>query len=138
MSHQAGGGYDGPPAMAIGAIMFAGIMMAINGIFSAIAGIVALAKDDFYVVLPNYVLELDPTTWGWIHLILGIVVAFAGFAVLTGKTWARVIGILVASISAIANFGFIPYYPIWSLLIIAIDVVVIWALAAHGRQMSAA
>jgi hypothetical protein len=124
--------------MAIGAIMFAGIMMAINGIFSAIAGIVALAKDDFYVVLPNYVLELDPTTWGWIHLILGIVVAFAGFAVLTGKTWARVIGILVASISAIANFGFIPYYPIWSLLIIAIDVVVIWALAAHGRQMSAA
>jgi hypothetical protein len=124
--------------MAVGAIMFAGIMMAMNGIFSAIAGIVALAKEDFYVVLPNYILELDAVTWGWIHLILGIVVAIAGFSVLTGKTWARVIGILVASVSAIANFGFIPYYPIWSLLIIAIDVVVIWALAAHGRQMSAA
>jgi hypothetical protein len=122
--------------MAVGAIMFAGIMMVMNGIFSAIAGIVALAKEDFYVVLPNYVVELDATTWGWIHLIVGIVVALAGFSVLTGKTWARVIGILVVSLSAIANFAFIPYYPIWSLLIIAIDVVVIWALAAHGREMS--
>jgi hypothetical protein len=122
--------------MAIGAIMFAGIMMVMNGIFSAIAGIVALAKEDFYVVLPNYVVELDATTWGWIHLIVGVVVALAGFSVLTGKTWARVIGILVVSLSAIANFAFIPYYPIWSLLIIAIDVVVIWALAAHGREMS--
>jgi len=138
MSHQAGGGYRGPPAMAVGAIMFAGIMMAMNGVFSAIAGIVALAKDDFYVVLPNYVLELDATTWGYIHLIVGIVVALAGFSVLTGKTWARIVGILVASLSAIANFGFIPYYPIWSLLIIAIDVIVIWALATHGRQLSGA
>jgi hypothetical protein len=124
--------------MAIGAIMFAGIMMIINGIFSAVAGLVALAKDEFYVVLPNYLLNMDTTTWGYIHLILGIVVALAGFSVLTGKTWARVVGILVASVSAVANFGFIPYYPIWSLLIIAIDVVVIWALAAHGRQMSEA
>jgi hypothetical protein len=124
--------------MAVGAIMFAGIMMAMNGVFSAIAGIVALAKDDFYVVLPNYVLELDATTWGYIHVIVGIVVALAGFSVLTGKTWARIVGILVASLSAIANFGFIPYYPIWSLLIIAIDVIVIWALATHGRQLSGA
>jgi hypothetical protein len=122
--------------MAIGAIMFAGIMMAVNGIFSAIAGLVALTKDEFYVVLPNYLLELDATTWGYIHLIVGIVVALAGFSVLTGKTWARVVGIVVASLSAIANFAFIPYYSAWSLLIIAIDVVVIWALAAHGRQMS--
>lgn len=138
MSHQAGSRYDGPPAMAIGAIMFAGIMMAMNGIFSAIAGLAAIIEDQFYVVLPNYLLELDAMTWGWIHLILGIVVALAGFSVLTGRTWARVVGILVASLSAIANFAFIPYYPIWSLLIIAIDVVVIWALAVHGRQMSAA
>jgi len=124
--------------MAVGAIMFAGIMMAMNGIFSALAGLAALIEDEFYVVLPNYLLELDATTWGWIHVILGIVVAIAGFSVLTGKTWARVIGILVASLSAIANFAFIPYYPLWSILIIAIDVVVIWALATHGRQMSAA
>ncbi|HEY6629302.1 MAG TPA: hypothetical protein VI193_10000 [Acidimicrobiia bacterium] len=138
MSHQAGNGYDGPPAMAIGAIMFAGIMMMMSGVFSAFSGIVALAKDDFYVVLPNYLLELDPTTWGYVHLVLGIVVALAGFFVLTGRTWARVIGIIVALVSAIANFGFIPFYPVWSLLIIAVDIVVIWALAAHGRAMSQA
>lgn len=138
MSHQAGNGYEGPPPMAIGAIMFAGIMMAISGVFSAFAGLVALAKDDFYVVTPNYLLELDPTTWGYIHLILGIVVAIAGFSVLTGRTWARVVGIIAATVSAIANFGFIPYYPIWSILVIAIDVVVIWALAVHGRAMSQA
>lgn len=137
MAHQAGGGYVGPPAMAIGAILFAGIMMAINGIFSAIAGLVALVKDDFYVVLPNYLLELDTTSWGYIHLGVGIVGALAGFSVLTGKNWARIVGILVAALSAVANFAFIPYYPVWSLLIIGIDVVVIWALAAHGRQMSA-
>ena len=132
MSHQTGGGYSGPPAMAVGAIMFAGIMMVMNGIFSAIAGIVALAKEDFYVVTPNYVVELDAVTWGWIHLIVGIVVALAGFYVLTGKTWARVIGILVVSLSAIANFAFIPYYPFWSLLIIALNIWVIWALTRPG------
>jgi hypothetical protein len=138
MSHQAGNGYEGPPAMAIGAIMFAGIMMMMSGVFSAISGLVALAKDDFYIVLPNYILELDPTTWGYIHLILGIVVAIAGFFVLTGRTWARVIGIIAATVSAITNFGFIPYYPVWSILVIAIDIVVIWALAVHGRAMSQA
>jgi hypothetical protein len=136
MTHQAG--YDGPPPMAVGAIMFAGIMMMMSGVFSAFSGIVALAKDDFYLVLPNYVLEVDPTTWGYIHLILGIVVALAGFFVLTGKTWARVIGIIAATVSAFANFAFIPYYPIWSILIITVDVIIIWALAAHGRAMSAA
>ena len=95
-----------------------------------------MIEDEFYVVLPNYILELDATTWGWIHLVLGIVVTLAGFSVLSGRTWARVVGILVVGLSAIANFAFIPYYPIWSIMIIAIDVVVIWALAVHGRQMS--
>ena len=136
MSHSSGGGYESPPALAIGAIMFAGIMMAMSGIFSAISGLFALVKDDFYVALPNYIVEIDPTTWGYIHLGLGILVAFAGFAVISGATWARVIGIILAVLSAIANFAFIPYYPIWSIIVIAIDVIVIWALAVHGRAMS--
>ncbi len=138
MSHSSGGSYDSPPGLAIGAIMFAGIMMAMSGIFSAISGLFALVKDDFYVALPNYIVEIDPTTWGYIHLGLGILVAFAGFAVISGATWARVIGIILAVVSAIANFGFIPYYPIWSIIVIAIDVIVIWALAVHGRAMSTA
>ena len=71
------------------------------------------------------------TGWGWIHLILGIVVALAGFYVLSGRLWARIIGITMALFSAIANFFFIPYYPVWSVLIIALDVFVIWALATY-------
>ncbi len=138
MSHSSGAGYDSPPGLAIGAIMFAGIMMAMSGIFSAISGLFALVKDDFYVALPNYIVEIDPTTWGYIHLGLGILVAFAGFAVISGATWARVIGIILAVLSAIANFAFIPYYPLWSIVVIAIDVLVIWALAVHGRAMQGA
>ena len=128
--------YEEPSGGAAGLIVFAGILMMMIGVFHAIAGLVALIQDSFYVATPNYLLEFDVTTWGWIHLIAGIVVAFAGFGVMRGQTWARVVGITVAVLSAIANFGFIPYYPVWSLLIIALDVFVIWALAVHGREMA--
>ena len=119
-----------------GVILFAGNLMIMIGGFHAIAGLVALLQDSFYVVAPNYLFEFDVTTWGWIHLIAGIMVVFAGFGVMSGQTWARVVGIMLAVLSAFANFGFIPYYPVWSLLIIALDVFVIWALATHGREMA--
>jgi hypothetical protein len=106
------------------------------GGFQAIAGLVAIFENEFYTTTRNYILEFDVTTWGWIHLLLGLVVLFAGFAVLSGQTWGRVIGIILAGISALANFAFIPYYPVWSLVIIALDVFVIWALAAHGRDIT--
>ena len=77
----------------------------------------------------------DLTIWGWIHILLGIVVAAAGFTVLLGMMWARVVGIVVASVSLIANFMFIPHYPLWSLLIIALDVAVIWALATYRTEL---
>jgi hypothetical protein len=83
----------------------------------------------------NYLFKFDVTTWGWIHLILGIIVALAGWGLLSGRTWARVVGITLAVLSAIANFLWLPYYPLWSLLIIALDVLVIWALAAHGHEL---
>ena len=84
---------------------------------------------------PNYVFEVDTTTWGWIHLLLGLLVVFAGFALFAAKTWARVIGVTLAVLSAIANFFFIPYYPFWAILIISLDVWVIWALT---RSLSSA
>ena len=121
---------------ATGFIVFAAVMMMLAGAFQAIAGLVGLLQDDFYVTTPNYLLEFDTTTWGWIHLLLGLLVLLASFAVLTGKTWGRVVGIVLAVFSALANFLFIPYYPVWSLVVIALDVFVIWALAAHGRQMA--
>jgi hypothetical protein len=81
-------------------------------------------------------LRLNRPTWGWIELIVGLLVAYAGWAVFSGRTWERVVGIILASLSAIANFLFIPYYPVWAILIIVLDVFVIWALAVHGREMS--
>jgi hypothetical protein len=107
-----------------------------TGAFQALAGLVAIFENEFYVATRNYLFEFDVTSWGWIHLILGVIVALAGFALLSGATWARVVGITLATLSAIANFLFIPYYPFWSLLIIALDVFVIWALAVHGGKVT--
>jgi len=121
---------------AVGFILFAAIMMIMAGIFQALAGLVALFNDTFYVATREYVFKFDVTSWGWIYLILGIVVAVAGWGLLSGRTWARVVGITVAVLSAIANFAFIPYYPFWALTVITLDVFVIWALAAHGRDVA--
>lgn len=118
-----------------GFVVFAGVMMIILGVFHAIEGLAAIVRNRFYVVTPNYLYAFDVTAWGWTHLILGVVVAVAGFAVFAGQLWARAMGIVLAGLSAVANFLFIPYYPLWSLLMIALDVFVIWALAAHGRKV---
>jgi hypothetical protein len=119
---------------AVGFTVFAAIMMILVGVWQALAGLVAIFENEFYVATRNYLYELDATTWGWIHLVLGAFVAFAGWGLLSGQTWARVVGITLAALSATANFLFIPYYPFWSILIIAVNILVIWALAAHGRQ----
>ena len=120
---------------AVGFILFAAIMMIMTGVFQALAGLIAIFENEFYVATRNYLFKFDATTWGWIHLILGVIVALAGWGLLSGRTWARAVGITLALLSAIANFLFIPYYPFWSLLIIALDVFVIWALAAHGGDV---
>jgi hypothetical protein len=105
------------------------------GVFQALAGLVAIFENEFYVPTRNYLFQFDATSWGWIHLLVGLLVAFAGWGLLSGRTWARVVAITLAVVSAIANFAFIPYYPFWSMLIIVIDVVVIWAVAAYGGTM---
>ena len=124
-----------PPRGATGLVVFAGVMMIMSGGFQAITGLVALLANEFYVSTRNYLFQFDATSWGWIHLLVGSLVLLAGFAVLAGRTWGRVIGIILAVLSALANFAFIPYYPFWSLTIIALDVFVIWALASHGRNV---
>jgi len=120
---------------AVGFILFAAIMMIMAGIFQALAGLIAIFQNEFYVATRNYLFKFDATTWGWIHLIVGVIVVLAGWGLLSGRTWARVVGITLAVLSAIANFLFIPYYPFWALTIIALDIFVIWALAAHGREV---
>ena len=117
---------------AIGGISFAATMLLLIGVFQAIDGLVAILNDSFFVVTKNYTFDLDVTAWGWIHLILGILLIFAGWGIFTGKTWAGIAGITLAVLSAIANFFFIPYYPFWSILVIGLDVWVIWALTRPG------
>jgi hypothetical protein len=119
----------------VGWVAFAGFMMILIGVFHAIAGIAGIAEDQFYAIGPKYVFEFDATTWGWIHLIGGIIVVIAGFSLFSGAVWARTVGVIVAGISAIANFAWLPYYPVWAIVILTIDVLVIWALIAHGREV---
>lgn len=118
---------------ATGWTLFASVMMIMLGAFHALMGLVALIDDDFYVITPNYTYDLDVTAWGWIHLIGGIVVFLAGLAVISGALWARVVGIILALISAVANFIWLPYYPVWSIVAIAIAISVIWGLSRYER-----
>jgi hypothetical protein len=126
---------EAPSGAAVGFILFAAIMMIMAGVFQAISGLVAIFQNEFYVATRNYLFQFDATTWGWIHLLVGLLVAFAGWGLLSGRTWARVVGITVALVSATANFLFIPYYPFWALTIITLDIFVIWAIAAHGGEL---
>jgi hypothetical protein len=122
---------------AVGFTAFAGAIMLMVGIFQAFSGLAAILNDEFFVRAPNYTYDIDITEWGWIHLIIGVLVAGAGFAVFSGATWARAVGITLALLSAIANFFYIPVYPVWAILIIALDVVVIWALASYSEDAAA-
>jgi len=120
---------------AVGFILFAAIMMIMVGVFQALQGLIAIFENEFYVATRNYLFQFDATTWGWIHLLVGLLVAFAGWGLLSGRTWARVVALTLAVISAITNFLFIPYYPFWALLLITLDIFVIWAVAAHGGDL---
>lgn len=127
-----------PPVspMAVGFTAFAAVVMIMTGAFQAFQGLVALLNDEFYVVGQKWTFSFDLTSWGWVHLIVGALVAVAGAFVLRGAVWARAVGVVVAVASALLNFMWLPYYPLWSMLIIALDVVVIWALTAHGRDIA--
>jgi hypothetical protein len=115
---------------AAGTSTFAACIMLMAGVFQAVQGLAALVNGtDFLVRTENYVFTFNATTWGWIHLILGILIAVAGGFILTGNIVARSLGIALAVFSAIANFLWLPYYPIWAIVIIALNVLIIWALA---------
>jgi hypothetical protein len=124
------------PSAWTGWVVFAGILMIMMGMYQAIVGLVALFKDDYYVVRPSgLVVTVDYTAWGWVHLILGLVALFAGFAVLAGRTWGRAVGIALAVVAAVVNFAFLAASPFWATILITIDILIIYALAAHGREL---
>jgi hypothetical protein len=127
--------HERPSGTAVGFILFAAIMMIMAGVFQAIQGLVGIFENEFYVATRNYLFQFDATTWGWIHLLIGLVVVVAGWGLLSGRTWARVVGITVVLLSALANFLWLPYYPLWALLLITLDIFVIWAITAHGGEL---
>ena len=122
---------------AVGITVTAGIILMIGGVCQALQGIVAIFTNEFYVATEKWVFQFDVTVWGWIHLIVGLVAAVAGFGLFSGKTWARTVGVIVAGLSILVNFVWLPYYPVWAVLLIAFDLFVIWALTAHGRDIKA-
>ena len=122
---------------AVGLASFAGFMLIIIGAFQFFEGLAAILKDQFYVIGPNYAYHLDVTAYGWINLIWGAIVCATGFAVLAGRTWARVLGILVILVNAMTQFFYIPYYPLWAVLIIALDIACIWALSVYSGRDTA-
>src|SRR5680860_798140 len=124
------------PTEMSGWIGFAAVMMVMLGTFHAIQGLVALFKDEYFLVgQSGLTVEVDYTTWGWIHLIGGVLVVAAGIGLFTGRYWARTIAVLLALVSAVVNIAFLSAYPIWSTIMIAVDILVIWALMVHGSEL---
>ena len=119
---------------AVGLTLFAAAFMMISGVITAIQGIVALANSDFYVVGRKYAFQFDVTAWGWILLLLGIVVAAVGVFLYMGQTWARWTALVVVALSMIANFAWVPYYPVWGIIVLALDGAVIWALTVDTSE----
>jgi hypothetical protein len=120
---------------AVGGTIFGATMMVVIGTFQILMGISAIADDNVFVTRNNgYTYNVDLTGWGWIHLILGGLIVITGFGIFTGYTWAKVAGIVLTVLSAVDNFLFLPYYPIWSLVLVALDVFVIWALSYSLRM----
>lgn len=128
---------EAAPTGWVGWIVFGAVMMIMVGIFQFIEGLVAVLNSGWYAVAANKLaINVNFVAWGWVHMAIGVLAAVAGFGILVGQTWARVAGVVLAGLSAIVSLAFMPAYPVWSLLVIAFDILVIYALVAHGREMS--
>lgn len=121
----------------VGWIYFASMMMLIIGGLQIISGLVALFRNTFYVVGSSGLVVWNYTTWGWVQIIIGILLVVTGLSITSGRTWARVVGSLVVVINAIGNIAFLPAYPIWSVIALIIDGFVLYALTVHGREVAA-
>jgi hypothetical protein len=124
-AHKGGAGAGGWQS---GWLVFAAVMMVFNGTLSILEGVTAIAKDDVLVTTRHYAFTFDVTTWGWLHLALGIVLVLAGMALFRGALWSRVLAVFLAGLSMVFQFMWLPHYPLWALVVIAIDAFVIWAV----------
>ncbi|MET9420579.1 hypothetical protein ABZY06_07560 [Streptomyces sp. NPDC006540] len=121
-------------AVASGLVVFAAVLLLIAGILDVLRGIMAIAEDDVFVNTPNYVFEFDLTTWGWLHLIIGALAILVSIGLFKAAVWARVLGVALAGLLIIANFLSLPYYPVWSIVAIALYALVIWGLCVVRKD----
>ncbi|WP_340558881.1 DUF7144 family membrane protein [Streptomyces sp. GSL17-111] len=133
---RSGGSTHDRDAWASGGTVFAGVLALVYGVIGVLQGIAGIAKDDVYGTIGDYTYAFDTTSWGWIHLVLGVIVALTGLGILMGATWARFLGVFLAGLVIIANFVWLPYQPLWGLVNIALGVFVIWALATSRSSFA--
>jgi hypothetical protein len=127
---------DAPRSGWAGWSAFAAIVLMLSGPMHALTGISAIAHDEIVVYAPGHVITLDATVWGWIFLVVGTIQFFAGLFVLTGAVWARAVAVIVVVGSLVTNFATLPYQPGWSIALIAVGVLTIYALTVHGRDIA--
>ncbi|WP_431772077.1 DUF7144 family membrane protein [Streptomyces cucumeris] len=120
-----------------GRFVFAAVMMIFGGLMTLFQGIAAVSNDQVFVATQNYIFQFDLSGWGWVHMVLGIVLVVAGLAVFTGAMWARVTGVVLAGLALIANFLWLPYYPVWAMVLLVVDGFVIWALCTGESRSTA-
>ena len=119
----------------MGWIGFAAMMLALIGIFHMIAGFAALFKDDLYAVTAHGTWLFDYSQWGWIHILGGLLAFIGATSLAQGNMYGRVVAVLVAMASIVANMAFVPVYPVWSLMMVTVGVLVIWAVMVHGGEL---
>lgn len=129
------GRHEEPSGAALGLTILAAVFMMVTGVIGFFEGLAAVVRGSFFVVLPNYAFSLSATSWGIIHIILGALVFLAGAALFTGQTWARMVGVALAAFIIVANFVYLPYYPVWAIVVIAMSAFVIWALLTPRNRL---
>ena len=118
-----------------GWVYFASVMMFLSGLLHVVEGLTAIFKDNFFVVTQNALIAFNYTAWGWIHIAVGIILLTAAASVLAGGTWGRVVGVIAAVLSIVASMAFLSAYPLWSILVIVVDVLVIHALVVRAEEL---
>ena len=124
-----------PDAVAVGVTTAAAVVLILAGVLNAMQGVVALATNEFYVVTQRWLFQFDVSAWGWVHVLIGLIIAATGVALLMGAFWARVLGVVIASLSVVVNFLWLPYNPVRAVIVIAFDVFVIWVLTVNGQEI---
>lgn len=127
----------GGSTWATGGAMFAGVLLFVDGVLGVLNGVVALARDNVFTLNGSYTYQFTLTSWGWIHLVVGAVLVLTGLGIISGASWARVLGVGMAAVSIVANFMWLPYQPVWAVIAIAIGVFVIWSLLTDRTRTAA-